>query len=132
VWGRARHLPRHILERMAPVTWMVMSRDISHSVRVADQPVVIAVLILDVDTGLIRGLSVETLFSNSINPASTGRALIAAMSVVYTQPTKPADSRDTPVLPAISTELSHTRRTGAWSQSGAPSTCPGGNLAGMV
>ena len=35
-----------------------MSRDVSHSVRVADQPVVIAVLILDVDTGLIRGLSV--------------------------------------------------------------------------
>jgi hypothetical protein len=37
---------------------MVMSRDISQSVRVADQPVVVAVLILDVDTGLIRGLSV--------------------------------------------------------------------------
>jgi len=35
-----------------------MSRDVSHAVRVADQPVVIAVLILDVDTGLIRGLSV--------------------------------------------------------------------------
>ena len=35
-----------------------MSRDVSHAIRVADQPVVIAVLILDVDTGLIRGLSV--------------------------------------------------------------------------
>lgn len=35
-----------------------MSRDVSHAVRVADQPVVIAALILDVDTGLIRGLSV--------------------------------------------------------------------------
>jgi hypothetical protein len=43
---------------MAPITWMVMSRDISRSVQVADQPVVMAVLILDVDTGLIRGLSV--------------------------------------------------------------------------
>jgi hypothetical protein len=37
---------------------MVMSRDVSQSVRVAGQPLVVAVLILDVDTGLIRGLSV--------------------------------------------------------------------------
>jgi len=37
---------------------MVMSRDVSHAVRVVDQPVVVATLILDVDTGLIRGLSV--------------------------------------------------------------------------
>jgi hypothetical protein len=37
---------------------MVMSRDVSGSIGFADQPVVIAVLILDVDTGLIRGLSV--------------------------------------------------------------------------
>ena len=35
-----------------------MSRDVSHAVRVTDQPVVVAALILDVDTGLIRGLSV--------------------------------------------------------------------------
>ncbi len=35
-----------------------MSRDVSHAVRVADQPVVVAALILDVDTSLIRGLSV--------------------------------------------------------------------------
>lgn len=34
-----------------------MSRDVSPFIRVADQPVVIAVMILDVDTGLIRGLS---------------------------------------------------------------------------
>ena len=47
-----------ILGPMAPITWMVMSRDVSHAVRVADQPVVVAALILDVDTGLIRGLSV--------------------------------------------------------------------------
>ena len=47
-----------IVEPMAPITWMVMSRDVSHTVRVADQPVVVAALILDVDTGLIRGLSV--------------------------------------------------------------------------
>jgi hypothetical protein len=42
---------------MAPITWMVISRDVSHAVRVADQPVVVAALILDVDTGLVRGLS---------------------------------------------------------------------------
>ncbi len=47
-----------ILGPVAPITWMVMSRDVSQSIRVTDQPVVIAVLILDVDTGLIRGLSV--------------------------------------------------------------------------
>lgn len=47
-----------ILGSMAPITWMVMTRDVSHAVRVADQPVVVAALILDVDTGLIRGLSV--------------------------------------------------------------------------
>ena len=35
-----------------------MSRDVSHSIRVVDQPVAVAVMILDVDTGLIRGLSV--------------------------------------------------------------------------
>jgi len=37
---------------------MVMSRDVSHAVRVTEQPVVVAALILDVDTGLVRGLSV--------------------------------------------------------------------------
>lgn len=42
---------------MTPITWMVISRDVSHSVSVADQPVVVAALILDVDTGLVRGLS---------------------------------------------------------------------------
>src|SRR5665213_3736989 len=47
-----------ILEPVAPITWMVMSRDVSHAVRVDDQPVVVAALILDIDTGLIRGLSV--------------------------------------------------------------------------
>ena len=47
-----------ILGSMAPITWMVMTRDVSHAVRVADQPIPVAALILDVDTGLIRGLSV--------------------------------------------------------------------------
>jgi len=47
-----------ILEKVAPITWMVMSRDVSDRIRVVGQPVAIAVMILDVDTGLIRGLSV--------------------------------------------------------------------------
>jgi hypothetical protein len=35
-----------------------MSRNVSHSIRVVDQPIAFAVMILDGDTGLIRGLSV--------------------------------------------------------------------------
>ena len=68
------------VETVAPITWMVMSRDVSPFIRVADQPVVIAVLILDVDTGLIRGLSVAEDISDALSQ-SVERAL-----------TKPADS----------------------------------------
>jgi hypothetical protein len=54
---------------------MVMSRDVSHAVRVADQPVVIAALILDVDTGLVRGLSaaddIRDALSQSVERALT-------------------------------------------------------------
>jgi hypothetical protein len=53
---------------------MVMSRDVSDSVQVVDQPVVIAVLILDVDTGLIRGLSVEEDIDSALSQ-SVERAL---------------------------------------------------------
>ncbi len=49
------------------ITWMVMSRDVSASIRVIDQPVVMAVMILDVDTGLIRGLSVAEDTSNALS-----------------------------------------------------------------
>lgn len=64
-----------ILKLVAPITWMVMSRDVSDFVRVADQPIVIAVLILDVDTGLIRGLSaaedIRRALSESVERALT-------------------------------------------------------------
>ena len=53
---------------------MVLSRDVSHSVRVGDQPVVIATLILDVDTGLIRGLSVAESLPDALSQ-SVERAL---------------------------------------------------------
>jgi hypothetical protein len=59
---------------------MVMSRDVSHIIRVVDQPVAIAVMILDVDTGLIRGLSV----AEDI-PDALARCVQSAL-------TKPADS----------------------------------------
>jgi hypothetical protein len=39
-------------------TWIVMIRDVSHAVRVKDQPRVVASLVLDADTGLARGISV--------------------------------------------------------------------------
>ena len=51
-----------------------MSRDVSHSIRIADQPVVIAVLILDVDTGLIRGLAAESDIESALSQ-SVERAL---------------------------------------------------------
>lgn len=63
-----------ILGPVAPITWMVMSRDVPHAVRVNDQPVVIAVLILDVDTGLIRGLSAAEDIRNALSQ-SVERAL---------------------------------------------------------
>ena len=80
--GRGQPLPpvRSNLGPVAPITWMVMSRDVSQFVRVADQPVVIAVLILDVDTGLIRGLSAAEDIRNALSQ-SVERAL-----------NKPADS----------------------------------------
>ena len=64
----------------APITWMVMSRDVSQSIRVVDQAVAIAVMILDVDTGLIRGLSVAEDIPEALSQ-SVERAL-----------TKPADT----------------------------------------
>ena len=51
-----------------------MSRDVSQAIRVADQPVAIAVLILDVDTGLIRGLSAAEDVRNALSQ-SVDRAL---------------------------------------------------------
>ena len=47
-----------------------MSRDVSHSIRVVDQAVAIAVMILDVDTGLIRGLSVAEDIPDALSQAA--------------------------------------------------------------
>jgi hypothetical protein len=53
---------------------MILSRDVSDSIRVSDLPVAIAVMILDVDTGLIRGLSVDATISEAL-ATSVERAL---------------------------------------------------------
>lgn len=49
-----------------------MSRDVSHAVHVTDQPVVVAALIFDVDTGLIRGLSVAEDVRGALSQAVEG------------------------------------------------------------
>jgi hypothetical protein len=59
------------------MTWMVMSRDVSDSIQVVNQPVSIAVMILDLDTGLIRGLSVAE---------DIGGALSQSVEHALTQP----------------------------------------------
>jgi hypothetical protein len=56
-----------IVEPVPPITWMVMSREVSHSIRVVGQQVAIAVMILDVDTGLILGLSVAEEVSDAVS-----------------------------------------------------------------
>jgi hypothetical protein len=66
-----------IVEPVAPITWMVTSRDVSDTIRVVGQPVSIAVMILDVDTGLIRGLSVAEDISDALSQ-SVERALTQA------------------------------------------------------
>ena len=61
-------------------TWIVMVRDVSHAVRVSDQPRMVASLVLDADTGLARGISV----------APTARAACAeAMRTALTKPAGP-------------------------------------------
>lgn len=57
-----------------------MSRDVSHTIRVVDQPDLIAVMILDVDTGLIRGLSVAEDIREALSKSVEGAL------------TKPADT----------------------------------------
>jgi hypothetical protein len=62
------------------ITWIVMVRDVSHAVRIQDQPRVVASLVLDAETGLLRGASV----------APTGRAACAeAMRTALTKPAGP-------------------------------------------
>jgi hypothetical protein len=52
-------------------TWLVLSRDISDSVRIDGEPHVRAGMVLDMDTGLVRGVAVGTTESDVIAQAFT-------------------------------------------------------------
>jgi hypothetical protein len=41
-------------------TWIVLIRDVSHAVRIDGESTVVASLLLDADTGLVRGMSVDS------------------------------------------------------------------------
>ena len=56
-------------------TWIVLTRDVSHAVRIATDPVVVASLVLDADTGLARGMSVA-----SSGPAARAQAMQQALT----------------------------------------------------
>ncbi|HXW38316.1 MAG TPA: hypothetical protein VEJ44_01375, partial [Acidimicrobiales bacterium] len=51
------------------ITWMVMARDVSHAVRIRGEPVINAVMVLDVDTGLVRGLNVARTVEEALSEA---------------------------------------------------------------
>jgi hypothetical protein len=40
-------------------TWIVLIRDVSHAVRIDGESTVVASLVLDADTSLVRGMSVD-------------------------------------------------------------------------
>ncbi|MGH9077994.1 MAG: hypothetical protein ACRDY0_11200 [Acidimicrobiales bacterium] len=55
--------------RNGGATWLVLSRDISDSVRVAGEPHVRAAMVLDMDTGLVRGVAVGTTENDAVAQA---------------------------------------------------------------
>lgn len=67
-------------------TWVVMARDVSHAVRVANEPHVVASLVVDAETGLVRGVSMA---------ATLPEACAQAMHAAMTQPAGPLPP-DTP------------------------------------
>jgi hypothetical protein len=70
---RAGKLPGVVDEQ----TWIVLIRDVSHAVRIDGESTVVASLVLDADTGLVRGMSVDR----------TGAGAYAqAMRTALTQP----------------------------------------------
>jgi len=58
------------------VIWIVLARDVTGTVRVADQPRVTVALILDAGTGLVRGVSV----GETVRPGLRGAAHAALES----------------------------------------------------
>jgi hypothetical protein len=65
-------------------TWIVLIRDVSHAVRIDGEPRVVASLVLDADTGLARGMSVDR---------SGAAACAQAMRTALTQPAGPLPPR---------------------------------------
>jgi hypothetical protein len=53
------------------ITWMVMARDVSHAVRILGESVIKAAMVLDVDTGLVRGLNVARTVEEALSEASS-------------------------------------------------------------
>lgn len=51
-------------------TWIVLARDVTGTVTVADQPSVMVALVLDADTGLVRGVSVGDTVPNACSGAA--------------------------------------------------------------
>jgi hypothetical protein len=62
------------------LTWIVMVRDVSHAVRIQNQPRVVASLVMDAETGLVRGASVAP---------TVGAARAEAMRTALTKPAGP-------------------------------------------
>jgi len=58
-------------------TWIVLIRDMSHAVRIDGEACVVASLVLDADTGLVRGMSVDRAGAD---------ACARAMRIALTQP----------------------------------------------
>lgn len=56
-------------ERSGGGTWLVLSRDISDSVRVDGEPYVRAGMVLDMETGLVRGVAASTTESDAVAQA---------------------------------------------------------------
>lgn len=50
-------------------TWLVLVRDVSRSIRVREQPQLMAALVLDVSTGLVRGLAVAPTDAEALTEA---------------------------------------------------------------
>ncbi|HEX6335876.1 MAG TPA: plasmid pRiA4b ORF-3 family protein [Jiangellaceae bacterium] len=88
---------------MAPArTWMVMVRDISHAVQIADEPVMVLCVVFDVDTGLVLGIAAlpspteacRTAFHTALTtpaigapfpPGPPGRVLCTADALAYAE-----------------------------------------------
>ena len=66
-------------------TWIVLARDVTGTVTIAEQPSVMVALVLDADTGLVRGVSV----GDTVPPACSGAARTALSAPAGPLPPQP-------------------------------------------